>query len=320
VYDIYPFRHVYHDNTKIQEMHTVLCVFFSSFSSRGITPIHSWSNNHPVKSHGILMKSHPQQTTAPFPPTPLSGYCTLCNTIHQLHSGNARQHCLALMKQLEREQRLDFFTPIPPNPIYATKQLHSTAAGKMLGILEGIDRNGDIHLLYAFSGQFNGCWNIPGWAPPLFSEERWYKTNDSTEQQIKKMAALLDRREMSVPARQRIKNRRKNLSRQLMNRLHSLYLLRNFRGHTSTLTPFFSQKKGIPTGTGDCCAPKLLHHAIQKDIIPLGIAEFYWGGTNKSKTRHHGHFYPACADKCIPLMGFLLCGLEEKQRARGYIP
>ena len=266
------------------------------------------------------MQNHPQQTTAPGAPAVLSGYCTLCNTLHQLHSGNVRQHGIALMKRLEQEQRLDFFSALPPNPIYAATELCSTAGGKMLGILEGVDRSGDICLLYAFSGQFNGCWNVPGWAPPLFSAEKWRKTNDATEHQIKKLAALLDRQEMSVPARQRIKSRRRTLSRQLMSRLHSLYQLRNFRGHTSALAPFFSQKKGIPTGTGDCCAPKLLHHAIQKDIIPLGIAEFYWGGTNKSKTRHHGHFYPACADKCIPLMGFLLCGLEEKQRARGYIP
>ncbi len=266
------------------------------------------------------MQKQVHQTTAPVTSTPLSGYCTFCNMTHQLQSGNTRQHCRALMKRLEQEQRLDFFSNLPPNPIYAAKQLYSNTGGKMLGILEGIDGNGDIHLLYAFSGQFNGHWNIPGWVPPLFSEEIWHSTNDAPEQKIKKMSTLLDRKEMSVAARQRINSRRKSLCRQLMSRLHALYQLRNFRGHSSSLAPFFSQNRGIPTGTGDCCAPKLLCHAILKNIIPLGIAEFYWGGTNKSKTRYHGHFYPACADKCAPLLGFLLCGLEEKQRERGYKP
>lgn len=218
------------------------------------------------------------------------------------------------MKRLEQEQRLDFFSKHPPKSGYSTAHLFGPAGGKMFGVLEGVDQNGSIRLLYAFSGQFNGFWNIPGWAPPLFNEERWRQTNDSTEKQIKRLGAMLKRKGQHSHAAQALKETRKNLSRQLMAKLHSLYQVQNFRGQTSTLAPFFSQQKGIPTGTGDCCAPKLLSYAIKENITPLGIAEFYWGESNTSKTRRHGLFYPACDDKCAPLMGFILCGLEEQQR------
>ena len=104
---------------------------------------------------------------------------------------------------------------------------------------------------------------------------------------------------------------RRHLSRSLMARVHSLYRLRNFRGQESGLQAAWTGPGGIPTGAGDCCAPKLLNLAARKNLIPLGMAEFYWGRENKSATRQEGSFYPACSDKCAPILGFMLCGLEE---------
>ena len=69
----------------------------------------------------------------------------------------------------------------------------------------------------------------------------------------------------------------------------------------------------MPTGTGECCAPKLLHHAATHGLTPLGLAEFYVGRTNRSGTRRHGEFYAPCAEKCAPILGFLLCGVEGEE-------
>lgn len=95
-----------------------------------------------------------------------------------------------------------------------------------------------------------------------------------------------------------------------MQDIHSLYRLHNFRGEQCSLFDLFGDTNGIPTGTGDCCAPKLLNLAARNGLQPLGLAEFYWGKTNKSASRQEGYFYPACQDKCGPILGFLLCGLE----------
>jgi hypothetical protein len=102
-----------------------------------------------------------------------------------------------------------------------------------------------------------------------------------------------------------------------MQDIHRLYTLTNFRGELRPLTEAFTASGGIPTGTGDCCAPKLLNQAIQKCLLPLGMAEFYWGRENSSQTRHHGRFYPSCDTKCTPILGFMLCGLDELLKTKG---
>jgi len=61
-------------------------------------------------------------------------------------------------------------------------------------------------------------------------------------------------------------------------------------------------------GTGDCCAPKLLHYAATHNLKPLAMAEFWWGPTSSSGDKVQGEFYGACVERCQPLMGFLLSG------------
>jgi hypothetical protein len=101
---------------------------------------------------------------------------------------------------------------------------------------------------------------------------------------------------------------RKNLSQKLMKKIHSLYRVHNFRSEVRSLSDFF--EKGIPTGAGDCCAPKLLNTAAKQNLRPRSIAEIYWGRANRSGTRKQGNFYTPCREKCRPLLGFMLCGIE----------
>ena len=66
---------------------------------------------------------------------------------------------------------------------------------------------------------------------------------------------------------------------------------------------------GIPTGTGDCCAPKLLHYAASQGLKPIAMAEFWWGDGETGR-KIQGEFYGACEERCQPLMGFMLAGLS----------
>jgi hypothetical protein len=95
-----------------------------------------------------------------------------------------------------------------------------------------------------------------------------------------------------------------------MKGIHELYLLHNFRGEKVGIHTAFCEDRGIPTGTGDCCGPKLLNYAAQHKLKPLGLSEFYYGKENKSGTKEHKKFYPCCKEKCQPILGFMLCGLE----------
>lgn len=102
-----------------------------------------------------------------------------------------------------------------------------------------------------------------------------------------------------------LKQQRKRLSRQLQAQMHEVYRLTNFAGDSITLQAL--QPQGLPTGTGDCAAPKLLHYAATHGLQPLGMAEFWWGTDQGDK--QVGQFYGACRDRCQPIMGFLLSGV-----------
>jgi hypothetical protein len=241
----------------------------------------------------------------------LHGYCTSCGREHSLPEGDSKRYCLEMMRWLEQEQTLDYLSSDRANPHYSTSTLFTEARGKMFGVLEGVDARGNTIILYGFSGQYNGCWNIPGWAPPLFDEALWHATVADTEKVIKAMGKTLQNLPTGTLHHVGLKQERRQLSQHLMFAIHKLYHLNNFRGESTSLPRLFIDKHGVPTGTGDCCAPKLLQYAQQNNIVPRGISEFYWGRENRSGNRQHAHFYPACSDKCAPLMGFMLCGLEE---------
>ncbi|MGI8502591.1 MAG: pseudouridine synthase [Hassallia sp.] len=104
-----------------------------------------------------------------------------------------------------------------------------------------------------------------------------------------------------------LKQQRKQLSRQLQTQMHAAYTLVNFLGHSKSLQQFIPT--GLPTGTGDCCAPKLLHYAATHNLKPLAMAEFWWGASS-AQDKIQGEFYGACVERCQPLMGFLLSGLR----------
>lgn len=108
-----------------------------------------------------------------------------------------------------------------------------------------------------------------------------------------------------------LKQRRKGLSRQLQAQMHANYWLRNFAGESLPLQQLMPGGS-LPTGTGDCCAPKLLHYAATHKLKPLAMAEFWWGPPSSNGDKLEGEFYPACADRCQPLMGFLLSGLPQQ--------
>ncbi|MBD2466403.1 RluA family pseudouridine synthase [Nostoc sp. FACHB-145] len=105
-----------------------------------------------------------------------------------------------------------------------------------------------------------------------------------------------------------LKQQRKALSRQLQAQMHATYSLMNFFGQSLSLQKLMPN--GLPTGTGDCCAPKLLHYAATHHLKPLAMAEFWWGSSSGDKVQ--GQFYEACAERCQPLMGFLLSGMGQE--------
>lgn len=110
-----------------------------------------------------------------------------------------------------------------------------------------------------------------------------------------------------------LKHKRKELSRQLQAQMYAAYSLTNFSGKSLSLQQLIPSGS-IPTGTGDCCAPKLLHYAATHGLKPLAMAEFWWGPPSYNQDKVAGEFYGACVERCQLLMGFLLSGLSQAQQ------
>lgn len=108
-----------------------------------------------------------------------------------------------------------------------------------------------------------------------------------------------------------LKQQRKARSRELQAQMDAAYSLTNFSGQSRSLQQLRSSG-ALPTGTGDCCAPKLLHYAATQGLKPLAMAEFWWGPSSV-QDKVQGEFYGACVERCQPLMGFLLSGLPQRQ-------
>jgi tRNA pseudouridine32 synthase/23S rRNA pseudouridine746 synthase len=121
---------------------------------------------------------------------------------------------------------------------------------------------------------------------------------------LQPLKQITDRADIQI---REMKRKRKELSRQLQAQMHAAYSLINFYGRSQTLQQLMPQ--GLPTGTGDCCTPKLLHYAATHNLQPVAMAEFWWGASSKDKIQ--GEFYGACEERCQPLMGFLLSGLQS---------
>ncbi|MEO6302621.1 MAG: hypothetical protein ABIP51_05575 [Bacteroidia bacterium] len=241
--------------------------------------------------------------------TPLiySGYCNSCEKEHSLPSEKAIEICNLLMQKFKGHNCIDYLED-ERNPLLSISHLYSDIGGKMFGVLICEDRSGKEIILRAFSSTYNGVWNIEGWVPHLANETAFMKIVKEGDTEIHPLTDLIPTLEKNSEEWQIKTNERKLISQKTLSRLQSLYALTNFKKETKQLSDLFANK-GIPNGTGDCCAPKLLNFAALNDLKPISIAEFYWGKPSPSGNKTEGEFYSSCTDKCMPILGFMLCGI-----------
>lgn len=105
-----------------------------------------------------------------------------------------------------------------------------------------------------------------------------------------------------------LKTERATRSQALQRWLFEQYQVLDAEGAAVALPTLF--KDLPPSGSGECCAPKLLQCAYQHGLKPLCMAEFWIGASPKEELRIEGHFYPACRNKCRPILAHMLHGLD----------
>lgn len=239
------------------------------------------------------------------------GFCDRCGKEHATVVGYSTPFARELLQTLVKAGRIDFDVPEDKaDPRFSTNYLWGDARGQMFGVLVVRDPSGNHGVLKAFSGQYNGVWRVPGWVPPLVDVDKLRTASFGVERYIKSLGRRMNSLSESDPRRSALFEKRKAISQALMKDIHSMYRIPNCTGLVVPLPEAVSGDKGIPSGTGDCCATKLLGHAALNHLTPLGLAEFYFGKENRSGTKRHGAMYTSCKDKCGRILGYMLC-LEE---------
>lgn len=109
-----------------------------------------------------------------------------------------------------------------------------------------------------------------------------------------------------------LKAERHRRSEALQRWIFSRFSMLNARGERRDLLEIFAgtPQRVPPAGTGECAAPRLLQYAYLNSLKPLAIAEFWYGSSHGSHVRHDGMFYTACRSKCLPILNFMLQGLD----------
>ncbi len=111
-----------------------------------------------------------------------------------------------------------------------------------------------------------------------------------------------------------LKEKRRSDSEALQKWLFASFKLLNARWESKSLSEIFSgtSLRIPPSGAGECCAPKLLQAAYLREWHPKAIAEYWYGKPKRGEVRVHGMHYPACRGKCLPVLCWMLQGLNVK--------
>ncbi len=109
-----------------------------------------------------------------------------------------------------------------------------------------------------------------------------------------------------------LKEKRRSDSEALQKWLFTNFSLLNANGERKNLSEIFAETPlGVPpSGAGECCAPKLLQAAYLQNLIPVAIAEYWYGKPKSGTIRMHGNHYPACRGRCLPILRWMLQGLS----------
>ncbi len=109
-----------------------------------------------------------------------------------------------------------------------------------------------------------------------------------------------------------LKNKRRNRSDQLQQWLFSQFVMLSAKGEKRNLTEIFrtTPQAVPPSGSGECCEPRLLQFAFANGYEPLCMAMMWLGASPQNIVRKHRHYYPACQGRCKPILEWMMQGLD----------
>lgn len=220
--------------------------------------------------------------------------------------------------------------------------------GKMFGILI-VEYKGERYYLRAFSGIYNGSYHHKGFVPPIVDLQDPKGHFRQEEQEIVAITQQIQRLYGSLPNESsakedtlteitRLKALRKEKSQELQTWTFHQFRMKNAEGGEADLIDIFKDYKspfpeeeyiaykegritvkpkgkyGVPPGgAGECCLPKMLQYAYLHGLKPICMEEFWIGPSKGNQMRVEKNFYPACQHKCVPILTFMMQGLNVEE-------
>ena len=179
--------------------------------------------------------------------------------------------------------------------------------GKMFGVLVVRNKQMEIGYLRAVSGKLMNTPHDDTFAPSVFDDSTDDFHINKSMSELTAIGKLIS--ESSNPHKiEQLKVERNIKSNQLQKWLFEHYYLINKNNEAKNILAIFKSYNNSypPSAAGECAAPKLLHHAFKQAYEVISIAEFWWGASKSSDARIHKNFYPACSDKCRPILDYML--------------
>ncbi|MCR4743024.1 MAG: RluA family pseudouridine synthase [Treponema sp.] len=138
--------------------------------------------------------------------------------------------------------------------------------------------------------------------PPLVSDQAINKALLKNDKKIHELTDLINKGDKSL------EKERSLLTTESLKNVFSLYNFTRFDGKKISLNQIIGKKDKLPpTGTGDCCAPKLLDYAFKHNLEILSMDEVFYG--KDSKNKKNGSSYGPCDERCGYILPSIL-GLE----------
>ena len=145
--------------------------------------------------------------------------------------------------------------------------------------------------------------------PSIVSIEAINEALAENDEKIHKLTDEINKLTLVNNQRSNLIRQRTFLTDQSLKKVFSIYDFTRFDGKKISLNQIISNHsfRMPPTGTGDCCAPKLLSYAFEHDLEPVSMDEVYYGRDTANKK--NGISYPPCDERCGYILPSIL-GLE----------
>ena len=207
----------------------------------------------------------------------------------------AKTHARFLMHLLDTTGAVDF----DGDSTIPTSSLFGEGKGRMFAVMTALDREGNEVLLKAFSGHLGGRRTIPGWVAHPLDDETYRAYLEEHDPPIKALGRAIDAAD-DEGEREALRQERAELSSEALEAYNTLFTLTAIDGRRHSLRDIFASSP-IPTGSGECCEPKLFNHAFSHGLRPVSMAQFFYG-----EGKEHRSFHPPCQERCAPILSTLL--------------